>query len=174
MNRKTRIVAALTLSVSLAGGCATKAGSGALIGGASGAAVGSIIGHTSHGRTGSGALIGAGVGALGGALVGNAMDKSDEEKKRAEEQRRREQSYSRDSSGSYNSNSYAPSNTAPSSRVTRANVMDWAHSGVKDEIIIDRIQRSGSTFYLTATDEKQLRDAGVGQSVIQAMKDTAK
>src|SRR5438045_3504533 len=52
-------------------GCATKAGTGALVGGAAGAGVGAIIGHNSHGRTGSGALIGGAVGALGGALIGN-------------------------------------------------------------------------------------------------------
>src|SRR4051812_50053306 len=58
-------------------GCETKAGTGALIGGAAGAGIGAIVGHNSHGRTGSGALIGGAGGALGGALIGNEMDKQD-------------------------------------------------------------------------------------------------
>jgi len=60
-------------------GCETKAGTGALIGGAAGAGIGAIVGHNSHGRTGSGALIGGAVGAIGGALIGNEMDKADKQ-----------------------------------------------------------------------------------------------
>src|SRR5436305_71966 len=63
-------------------GCETKAGTGALIGGAAGAGLGAIVGHNSHGRTGSGALIGGAVGALGGALIGNEMDKQDKREAR--------------------------------------------------------------------------------------------
>src|SRR5438067_4140958 len=63
-------------------GCETKAGTGALIGGAAGAGIGAIVGHNSHGRTGSGALIGGAVGALGGALIGNEMDKKDKQEAR--------------------------------------------------------------------------------------------
>src|SRR6478672_8862031 len=65
------------ICLSAATGCETKAGTGALVGGAAGAGIGAIIGHNSHGRTGSGALIGGAVGALGGALIGNEMDKAD-------------------------------------------------------------------------------------------------
>src|SRR4051794_12761098 len=79
-SRKTGSVGVVLLAaVSLAStpGCATKAGTGALIGGAAGAGIGAIIGHNSHDRAGSGALIGGAVGAIGGAIVGNEMDKSD-------------------------------------------------------------------------------------------------
>ena len=48
--------------------------------------------------------------------------------------------------------------------------MDWTHQGVKDDIIIDRIQRSGQTFYLSSNDERDLRNAGVSPAVIQAMR----
>src|SRR4051812_50174677 len=57
-------------------GCETKAGTGALVGGAAGAGIGAIVGHNSHGRTGSGALIGGAVGAIGGGAVGHEMDKA--------------------------------------------------------------------------------------------------
>jgi hypothetical protein len=49
-------------------------------------------------------------------------------------------------------------------------VMDWTRQGVKDDIIIDRIQRSGQTFVVTAADERDLRKAGVSTAVIDAMK----
>src|SRR5436305_12256758 len=92
-------------------GCETKAGTGALVGGAAGAGIGAIIGHNSHGRTGSGALIGGAVGALGGALVGNEMDKADRRKAEREDVSYRES---------------APPPRAPayaSSRVTQGDVM---------------------------------------------------
>ena len=70
----------LALSASLLG-CQTKAGTGALIGGAGGALVGGVIGSYSHQRAGEGALIGGAVGAIGGALVGNAMDENDKKER---------------------------------------------------------------------------------------------
>src|SRR3954452_2683196 len=76
------LVLAGAISLSAATGCETKAGTGALIGGAAGAGIGAIVGHNSHGRTGSGALIGGAVGALGGALIGNEMDKKDKQEAR--------------------------------------------------------------------------------------------
>src|SRR4051794_38056093 len=81
------VVSALVLSVGVGSmvGCDSKAGTGALVGGAGGALVGGLIGSGSHARAGEGALIGGAVGALGGALVGHGMDKSDE--KKAREQR---------------------------------------------------------------------------------------
>src|SRR5436190_17610905 len=89
------------------GGCATKTETGALAGGAGGAAIGGLIGSGSHARAGEGALIGGAIGAIGGALIGNAADKEDERK--AQEQRserERERSYySR--SNSYSSNAPA-------------------------------------------------------------------
>ncbi|MDR3625012.1 MAG: hypothetical protein P4L16_07745 [Chlamydiales bacterium] len=52
----------------LCSSCQTRAGTGAIAGGAIGTGVGAIAGG------GQGALIGAGLGALTGAVVGNAMD----------------------------------------------------------------------------------------------------
>lgn len=75
MSGKQRFHAAvmLLLSVSLAG-CATNTGTGAAAGGLLGAGTGALIGSAS-GHTGAGALIGGGVGALTGAAIGNAEDK---------------------------------------------------------------------------------------------------
>ncbi len=142
-------------------GCATKAGTGALVGGAAGAGIGAIIGHNSHHRTGSGALIGGAVGAIGGAIVGNEMDKSD--RKKAEEQRYDQRDSSRDDRRSYSS-----------ARVTQTDVISWSNRGMRDSEIIDRIDRSGTVFHLSASDENQLRDAHVSEEVIREMKDPAR
>ena len=72
--RKLFISAALsTVGFGIAG-CASNAGNGALIGGATGAGLGAIIGHNSHGNTAGGAVIGGAVGAVSGALIGGAID----------------------------------------------------------------------------------------------------
>ena len=71
----------LVALVLLGTACATKAGTGALIGGGGGAAAGAGVGALLGG--GEGALIGAGVGgaigAGGGALIGHYMDNQQEE-----------------------------------------------------------------------------------------------
>jgi hypothetical protein len=142
-------------------GCATKTQTGALVGGAGGAAVGAAIGSAS-GNAGKGALIGGAVGLIGGGLIGHGMDKADEAKEK--EARRRyeeEERYSRRSSRSYAD--------AGGSRVTTEDVVAWTQQGKSDDVIIDRIDRSGSTFRLTETDEDALRDKGVSEGVIRAM-----
>jgi len=139
-------------------GCENNTQNGALIGGLGGAAIGGGIGSVSHGRAGEGALIGAAVGAIGGALVGNKMDKSEAKREPAYASSRYE---SRASQGEYRS-------------VARQDVVDWSNRGVRDDIIIDRIERSGSSFSLTAADENRLRDDGVSEPVIQSMRASAR
>ncbi|MGE5608688.1 MAG: glycine zipper domain-containing protein [Bacillota bacterium] len=157
----TLLVAVLTLSLA---GCETKAQTGALVGGAGGAALGAGIGSMSHARAGEGALIGGAVGALGGYLVGNEMDKADQrERDRNAVRATREDRYA----------APAPA-AAPSQRVTKNDVIKWTDQGTKDEVIIDRIERSGTIFNITAADENELRDAGVSEEVVRAMKDTAR
>jgi hypothetical protein len=187
MHRPLNALIALALcGAVLTSGCASKAGTGAVVGGAGGALVGGLIGSGSHARAGEGALIGGAVGAIGGALVGHGMDKADEQKRQEAEHRRAREDRDGRSSPSYspspNGGGYYSNNagsTAPAARpasggVTRNDVMDWTRSGVRDEIIVDRIQRSGSVFYLTAGDEQQLRSASVSPGVIAAMRATAR
>jgi hypothetical protein len=154
------VVALGVLSAGIAG-CETKAGTGALIGGAAGAGIGAIVGHNSHGRTGSGALIGGAVGALGGALIGNEMDKKDKE------EARRDRDYD-----DYSARRVPRAATAAA--ITREDVIEWTRRGDRDEQIIDRIDRSSAVIRLSARDENDLRDAGVSEGVIRAMKDTAR
>ena len=74
MFRRRKILAAMTVVLGLAGvgGCATHAGTGALIGGAGGAGLGAVI----SGRP-EGAAVGAAAGAVTGALIGNEADRQE-------------------------------------------------------------------------------------------------
>ena len=180
--KRALVSASVVLGVLSAGlaGCETKAGSGALIGGAAGAGLGAIIGNnTGHGHTAGGAAIGGVAGALGGALIGNEMDKKDREQARQRDYYR-DQDYNRTpgyptstgGGGDYDRDPYARGRS--NNAVTKADVMDWTRRGDREDLIIDRIERSGTVFRLSSRDENQLRDAGVGEEVIRAMKDTAR
>lgn len=142
-------------------GCESKAGTGALIGAGGGAAAGGLIGSMSHGRAGEGALIGGAVGALGGALIGHSMDENDRKQAQVYDH---EREYDRRHTNA----------VATADRLSREDVIRWTSQGVRDDIIIDRIDRSGTVFHLTAADQNDLRDEGVSEPVIRAMKDTAK
>jgi uncharacterized protein YcfJ len=139
-------------------GCETKAGTGALVGGAGGAAAGGLIGSMSHGRAGEGALIGGAVGAIGGALIGNGMDKNDAKKRREDVTPYRERE------------TQAP---AVAGRVAKSDVMEWSRNGTKEDVIVDRIERSGA-MRLSSADERELKDAGVSDRVIRAMRGSAR
>lgn len=62
----------------LLAGCASKAGTGAVVGTAGGAAVGGVIGKVA-GSTAKGAIIGAVVGGTVGAIIGSRMDQQAQE-----------------------------------------------------------------------------------------------
>lgn len=146
--------------VFFAGGCANSTENGALIGGFGGAALGAGIGSLSHARAGEGALIGGAIGAIAGGLIGHGIDKNKEDEKRFDEENRSIREARQSQSPQY-------------AAITTQDVSTWAGRGVKDEIIIDRIERSGTVFHLTAADENQLRDSGVSEQVIRTMKNTA-
>jgi uncharacterized protein YcfJ len=163
--KRAAVVSLLSIAVLSAGvgGCESKAGTGALIGGAAGAGLGAIIGNQSHGRGGGGALIGGAVGAGVGALVGNEMDKKDREEARASRPVEREVVVRRTTV--YESRTIA---------VTKEDVIEWTRRGDRDELIIDRVERSPGVFRLSSRDENYLRDNGVSEGVIRAMKDTGR
>src|SRR5947208_3605650 len=169
LNQSVALLLTATIFLAATTGCETKAGTGALVGAAAGAGIGAIIGHNSHNRTGSGALIGGAVGAIGGALVGNEMDKADRRKEQESRERDRYEDQDRyDTRGGSSSSG----STYASSRVTQEDVIAWTSRGTRDSEIIDRIDRSGTVFHLTAADENHLRDSGVSEQVIREMKET--
>jgi hypothetical protein len=63
---------------------------------------------------------------------------------------------------------------ADSGPVNSGDVIRWSAQGLREDIIIDRIERSPSVFHLTAADENGLRDKGVSEAVIQEMKATSR
>jgi surface antigen len=145
------ILVAAALAAGLAG-CATNTETGMLVGGAGGAAAGAAIGSAS-GHAGSGAVIGGAIGLIGGGMVGNSMDQAD---------RRHDVQYEYSATAS------------PAAPITRDDIVAWSRQGAGDEVIIDRIERSGSVFHLTAADEDTLRDQGVSDDVLRAMKETGR
>lgn len=72
--RRVVVVLLVVLLVSGLSGCATKKGTGSIIGAGSGAVIGGIIGDKA-GNTAVGAIIGAAVGGAAGAWIGDYMDK---------------------------------------------------------------------------------------------------
>jgi uncharacterized protein YcfJ len=122
--------------------CETKAGSGALIGGAGGALIGGVAGG------GTGALIGAGAGAVGGAIIGAALDASDREKLDDSTRRR------------YDSGE----------PLTVSDVVKMHEAKIDDDKIIGALNGNG-TYSLTSDDVEKLKKAGVSKKVIKAMRE---
>lgn len=60
------------------------------------------------------------------------------------------------------------------SNITPEVVASWAQAGARDDVIIDRIERSDAIIRLTAGDEVRLRRQGVSEDVICAIKETAR
>lgn len=169
--RRAVVVGALVsaMGVGSLAGCANNTGNGALIGAGVGGLAGGIIGNQSGHATG-GALIGAGAGALGGALIGNSMDRNEEkkERERREAEAARERAYYNDGP------TYQGQRMVARTTVTKEDVVDWSRRGVKDEVIVDRIERSGQVFRLSAADENWMRDSHVSEDVIRTMRNTGR
>ncbi len=58
--------------------------------------------------------------------------------------------------------------------LTKEQVTAWAQQGTRDDIIIDCIERGHTIFRLSAADDEHLRQQGVSEDVICAMKETAR
>lgn len=125
---------------------------GAGIGGALGAGAGLAIGAAT-GNPRTGAAIGGLLGAGTGALIGSEKD----------EQVRRERDVIQ---------AQAQATAAAQARQQRlgiADVIRLSQSGLEDQLIINQIHNSGSTFDLTPSDLEMLKNSGVSANVIAAM-----
>ena len=86
------------------------------------------------------------------------MDKQDQEKARA-----------RDYADDRHSERYS------GGAVTKRDVIQCDRAALRDDVIIDRIDRSvARIFHLSRDDEQDLRDAGVSEMVVQEMRATAR
>ncbi len=123
---------------------------GAGIGAALGTAVGLGIGAAT-GNPRTGAVIGGLAGAGTGALVGNSADK--------DEQRQRE---------IVQANAVAQAQ-AQQRRMGMFDVIDMAQKGHDDQVIINQIRATGSSFQLATSDLDALKANGVSTRVIAEM-----
>src|ERR1700722_16994142 len=151
----TVIFTAATAAVVLTGcqypnGEPNKTGTGALTGGAIGAASGSIIGGR---NAGAGALIGGAIGAITGGLIGNSMDQQQREYLREQAP----QTYVR---------------IQQNQPLAVADVKALAQAKVGDDVIISQIRHLHTGYHLSAADIIDLRNSGVSEKVIDFMINT--
>ena len=134
-----------------AGGCSTMnntekgVGLGGLVGAGLGTAVGAATGNPK-----TGAVVGTLVGAGAGGLVGNSMDRKDQEKKDFVQ-------------------ATAVANAAAAQRLGITDVIQMVQQGHDEQIIINQIRNTGSTYALTPGDLDFLRQNNVPVRVISEM-----
>ena len=152
----TKLLTAIALAGLLAGcvspnGDPDYTGSGALIGGASGVAIGAVADRR---NPGAGALIGGAAGLIAGGLVGHGMDQQAEAQRTAQ----------------------PPPATVvvPQGQpLGIADIKAMAKAGVGDDIIINQISNSHSVYNLDANAIIDLKNAGVSEKVITYMMNTS-
>jgi hypothetical protein len=170
MTRKL-VSAALMGSIALASltGCESLPGGpkeqGTVIGGVGGAAAGAAI--AKNNRL-AGALIGGALGAGGGWLIGSQVKKNNGDHKdeaiKASQQAEASPATAAD---------VAKSSTADLNGdgfVTMDEVVAMEQAGLKDPEMISRLRATGQVFDLTAQQENYLRDRGVDEPVLTAMR----
>src|SRR4051812_4669066 len=173
MPKHKPIITLLIASLALAplAGCDSLPGDkktqGAVIGGVGGAVAGGALAKNNRLL---GALIGGALGAGGGYLIGSQLDKSDPNKNRDEaaraDKRARENPATADDArrartADINNDGY----------VTMDEVVAMAKSGLSDDEMITRLERTGQFFELNSEQENYLTDQGVPRRVVTAMRD---
>jgi hypothetical protein len=131
-----------------------------------GAGAGALIGGKEHRLLG--ALIGGAAGAGGGYLIGANWDKISGKKKdeaeRANERAKREPARAEDArdarTADLNNDGF----------VTLDEVVAMRKAGLSDSEMIDRLERTQQYFELTDEQERYLRDNGVSNRVVLAMR----
>jgi len=125
-------------------GCESKAGTGAISGGAGGAAIGGLVGGT------QGALIGGAAGVITGGLLGTYLDNNEQKKLKQESM----QTYQR----------------IESKEKLRVNdIIALSKAKISDDKIITLIKKTGSTYSLNQYKINKLHNAHVSEKVINHM-----
>lgn len=146
MRLKQVALMGILLTAFLATGCETATGRGALIGGGAGAGIGALAGGP------RGAVIGAATGALVGGAVGNDMDRHD----RIEKDRRLA-----------SAEAQAAANAQPA--MGMADVIQMTREGMDQNVIINQIRSTNSSFILSVEDLRMLQANNVSPRVIEEM-----
>ncbi|MDX1952291.1 MAG: glycine zipper domain-containing protein [Verrucomicrobiota bacterium] len=148
-------------------GCSNLPGSdkqqGAVIGGATGAAVGAAVTK----NRALGAVIGGAVGAAGGYVIGSNSDKllgRDKEEVQAANRKSQEapattQDVNNATTADLNSDGF----------VTLDEVVAMEKAGLTDEVMLQRLRATGQVFQLTEEQNKYLREQGISQEVISEL-----
>jgi uncharacterized membrane protein YebE (DUF533 family) len=167
----------LSASIGLAplAGCESLPGGekeqGAVIGGAGGAAAGAAIGGKDH-RLG-GAIIGGILGAGGGYLVGTKMEEKDKNDTAAKKQQA-EAAAQKAKENPASADDVKSASTADLNNdgfVTLDEVAAMEKAGLSDKEQIRRLERTQQYFELTSAQQDYLRQQGVSDDVISAMRD---
>lgn len=138
-------------------GSKTRAGEGALLGGLLGAAAGGIIGHQSH-HGGEGAAIGAAAGAVTGAVVGSQIEKEPQQPATTQAP-----------AAVQTQEPVASIAVANPNQMSIQQIIELTGQGIDENVIIDKILLSNSSFNLSSDDITYLEQHGVSQNVIDAM-----
>ncbi len=159
MKRFVMEMMTLTALVSTLTGCVTQSGrpdntgTGALIGGATGAGIGALADRR---NPGAGALIGGAAGLIAGGLIGHSVDQDNEARRRA---------YATPPP------TYTP--PPPTQALSIADIKALAKAGVSDDNIITQIVTTHSVYQLDSDAIIDLSNSGVSQRVISQMLNTA-
>lgn len=148
-------------------GCSSLPGNdeqqGAVIGGATGAAVGAAV---TENRV-LGAIIGGAVGAAGGYVVGANKDKIlGKDKEGASEAARKSQETP---ATAEQARTATTADVNSDGFVTLDEVIALDQAGLTDEQIVQRLRSTGQVFDLTEEQRRYLREKGVSESVINQM-----
>lgn len=166
-----RLMLAGALAVGPLAGCESLPGDektqGAVIGGVGGAVAGAVIGGEENRLLGG--LIGGALGAAGGYLIGAQIEKNDEdhhdEAVEASERAREDPADASD---------VRDADTADLNEdgfVTLDEVVAMEEAGLTNRQMINRLEDTQQVFYLSDEHEDYLRDHGVSDRVIRAMRD---
>jgi osmotically inducible lipoprotein OsmB len=140
-------------------GCSSAPGTpgqqGAVVGGATGAAVGASVTK----NRALGAVIGGAVGAAGGYVVGNKTGPLD----------KKDNTTTTYPDGTVQTTTMQTADLNHDGYVTLDEIVSMEKSGVSDDEMVRRIQATGLTFDLNDEQRKYLSDHGVSQTVINQL-----
>lgn len=140
----------------------TKQEQGAVIGGVAGAVIGNEVGDGALGM-----LIGAALGAGGGWIAGGELDKLDEDE--AEDAREAIDEAQRDPATADDVRQSSTADLNEDGYVTLDEVVALADAGLRENEILDRLERTDQVFELTEEQRDYLIEHGVPRSVTWRM-----
>jgi hypothetical protein len=173
--KTTMLVLSASIGLAPLAGCESLPGNekqqGTVMGGAGGAAAGAAIGGKDH-RLG-GAVIGGLIGAGSGYLIGSKVEKDKDHNDPAKKQQAQAAAQKAQQNPA-TADDVKNSNTADLNNdgfVTLDEVAAMKQAGLSDKEQIRRLERTQQYFELTSAQQDYLRQQGVSDEVITAMKD---